>query len=99
MSKFTDGPWKMHDASYQTGGSNSYRVTCFNVQGTGRKINNTFEYPHICSVYKIDDARLIAAAPLMYEALANLENDDGSIPAHAWQLVQAALDAAGGSDG
>ena len=39
---------------------------------------------------------LLKAAPLMYEALANLENDDASIPEHAWKLVQAALDAAGG---
>lgn len=34
---------------------------------------------------------LVAAAPAMYEALANLENDDNSIPAHAWKLVQDAL--------
>jgi len=37
------------------------------------------------------DAHLIAAAPELYEALDNLENDDGSIPDHAWKLVQAAL--------
>lgn len=37
------------------------------------------------------DANLIAAAPDLYEALDNLENDDGSIPDHAWKLVQAAL--------
>lgn len=43
------------------------------------------------------DARLIAAAPLMYEALANLENDDGkNMPDTAWKLVQDALSAARG---
>lgn len=36
-------------------------------------------------------AHLIAAAPDMYEALANLENDDGHIPPSAWKLVQDAL--------
>lgn len=35
---------------------------------------------------------LSAAAPLMLEALENLENDDGStMPPSAWALVQAAI--------
>jgi len=34
---------------------------------------------------------LISAAPDLLEALLNLENDDCSIPAHAWQIVQAAI--------
>lgn len=33
----------------------------------------------------------MAAAEDMFEALDNLENDDGSIPKHAWELVQKAL--------
>lgn len=42
-------------------------------------------------IHKRINARLIAAAPDLLEALENLENDDGSIPAHAWNLAQAAI--------
>ena len=31
------------------------------------------------------------AAPQMLIALENLENDDGSIPDHAWKMVQNAI--------
>lgn len=41
--------------------------------------------------YRSANAKLIAAAPDLYEALANLENDAGQIPEHAWNMVQAAL--------
>jgi len=34
---------------------------------------------------------LISAAPDMLEALQSLENDDNSIPKHAWDLVQNAI--------
>lgn len=44
------------------------------------------------------NARLIAAAPDLLEALQNLENDDGRIPAHAWALVQSAIAKATGED-
>jgi hypothetical protein len=37
------------------------------------------------------NARLIAAAPDLLEALNNLENDDGAIPEHAWKMVCAAI--------
>lgn len=41
-------------------------------------------------------ARLIAAAPDMYEALANIENDDNHMPDTAWHLIQSALKKARG---
>ena len=38
------------------------------------------------------NAHLIAAAPDMFEALSNLENDNGAnMPPSAWKLVQDAL--------
>jgi hypothetical protein len=37
------------------------------------------------------NARLISSAPDLLEALLNLENNDGSIPSHAWKIVQAAI--------
>lgn len=43
------------------------------------------------------NARLIAAAPTMLEALQNLENDDGAIPGHAWDMVQKAIQQATGA--
>ena len=36
-------------------------------------------------------AELFAAAPDLLEALENLENDNGAIPDHAWQMVQKAI--------
>jgi hypothetical protein len=37
------------------------------------------------------NAKLIAAAPDLLEALKNLENDNGQIPDHAWKLVRDAI--------
>lgn len=36
-------------------------------------------------------ADLICAAPDMFEALINLENDNLAIPRHAWDMVQKAI--------
>lgn len=40
------------------------------------------------------NAKLMAAAPKMLEALQNLENDDNLIPYHAWKMVKDAISAA-----
>lgn len=44
------------------------------------------------------DARLLAAAPEMLEALCSIENDDGSIPAAIWEMRCAAIAKATGSE-
>lgn len=46
------------------------------------------------SVKSAEHVRLIAAAPKLLEALQNLENDDNSIPKHAWDMVQDAINSA-----
>ena len=76
-TKFTPGPWLF--SSYKSGTS----VIVIDGKEFGVA---TVNYPN-----RDANAHLIAAAPDLYEALDNLENDDGSIPDHAWKLVQAAL--------
>lgn len=44
----------------------------------------------------VANANLIAAAPMLYEALSNIENDDGRIPKAIWDMRNAALAAARG---
>ena len=46
------------------------------------------------SVGNKEIAQLISAAPDLLEACRNLENDDGSIPEHAWKKVQDAINKA-----
>ena len=48
------------------------------------------------TIQNVANARLIAASPELLAALQNLENDDGSIPDHAWKLVQDAITKATG---
>lgn len=45
---------------------------------------------------ELANARLIAAAPDMFEALRSLENDAGQIPDFMWNMVQDAVEKAGG---
>lgn len=53
----------------------------------------------ICkSIWREKDAKLIASAPKMLEALQNLENDNNSIPDHAWRLVKEAIECAVGKN-
>jgi hypothetical protein len=46
-------------------------------------------------VYEEADARAISSVPEMLDALMSLENDDGSIPDHVWDMRNNALKKAG----
>jgi hypothetical protein len=76
--KHTPGPWELQDCTH--GGA----ILLRGLDGK-RHIQSHLQ------IVPIEDARLIAAAPELLEALKNLENDDGSIPDHAWLMVCAAI--------
>jgi len=78
MSGHTPGPWFVK--SY--GGDQYVRHWCVSGPSVHMYTSNKASLP---------DMYLIAAAPDLLEALKNLENDDGSIPSHAWEMVQKAI--------
>jgi hypothetical protein len=89
----TQGPWDWHQSKNDDGTHN----------GSVIYLERPGMAHCVCKAprYQTDeqweaDACLIAAAPDMLEALENLENDDGSIPDHAWKLVQDAISKAKG---
>ena len=88
--KYTPGPWTVGTImdGLLTGtvvvqGKNGNTVNSF---GTGSDPE--------CAA----NAHLIAAAPEMYEALRNLENDNRIIPDHAWKMVKNAINKAEGKN-
>ena len=84
-AQHTPGPWKQANTFvYALNDRGFNRFTCI-VQDAHTPLEELEA-----------NARLIAAAPDLLEALQNLENDDGSIPYHAWALVQAAISKATG---
>ena len=80
--KYTPGPWEASNGNIWTEGEQVF-VAMTNGVPIGDSLKN---------------AELIAAAPEMYEALRNLENDNGAIPDHAWQMVQNAINKAEGKN-
>jgi hypothetical protein len=81
MSKHTPGPWASEGFEQVAGNGVFYGGLI--VGDDGETV--------VAQCVMAHNARLIAAAPDLLEALKNLENDDGSIPAHAWALVQSAI--------
>lgn len=101
-TKFTPGPWNVWIGSGDWGMPITHTVYVGSdpYNNVGEICSIYSVQPYCAGASKKDkqrhlegraNAHLIAAAPDLYEALDNLENDDGSIPDHAWKLVQAAL--------
>ena len=78
MSAHTAGPWEIFDASIIAGD------ICIATIET----NGGYEAE---PATRQANARLIAAAPEMLEALENIENDDMHMPATAWRMIQNAI--------
>jgi len=94
MSKHTPGPWTLfqdqsvrHYAGIEAGKlsivSIGYPDELNPIDDSG--VHGRTDEEALANAY------LIAAAPDLLEALENLENDDNSIPYHAWDMVQSAI--------
>jgi len=85
MAEHTPGPWTAKGSTIQIT-ENFLMSPQWNENVDRDEIDQEFRA----------NARLIAAAPALLEALENLENDAGQIPEHAWKIVCAAIAAAKG---
>lgn len=109
MAEHTPGPWVWERA--EGGFCDGHKIRMGEAIGSphNHAAHLVVEYDHSCYPEDGDgtqhaeaeaNARLMAAAPDLLEALENLENDDGAIPDHAWSLVKLAIaKARGGGDG
>ena len=88
-TQFTEGTWfidKINDlVNVTTVEKNICTLTC------GRAYDSTEnEMPY--------NAKLISAAPDLFEALINIENDDNRIPSTIWEMRNKALNKALGEE-
>lgn len=89
--KHTPGPWVVNqdeDKNYRSIGSAGW-------YGLAQVVVR-FEGERNDDVTGLANARLIAAAPEMYNALKIIENDDCKIPRFLWDLIQVAISKAEG---
>jgi hypothetical protein len=93
MTKHTPGPW-VDQCGHIHGAGNVAVATIDDNMSDERVREGSTLYPGQPEGQA--NAHLIAAAPDLLAACENLENDDGSIPEHAWRLVQDAIDKARG---
>lgn len=97
--KHTPGPWNFKDSSLTIvrGIVTPEDVDCYHVEALatderGRQRRDSVGYLHRDGGEECEaNARLIAAAPDMLEALENIENDDESIPFRIWEMIQNAI--------
>ena len=109
--KHTPGPWKWGVMDLSTACLHGTSDGVFDLEGAhvldvspcescqARQIadgDTEFKWGH-CMTPNEANARLIAAAPELLEALKSIENDDGRIPKAIWDLRNAAIAKAEGS--
>lgn len=96
--KFTPGDWELIDDYIRAPGifeqsdqMADYRgsIICDMSAGLGHRLDHTAR--EHAKEETLANAALISAAPNMYETLASIENDDGSIPKAIWDMRNAAL--------
>ena len=80
-TKHTPGPWRVFKGASTEGECGDLTGISFEVW---YKRSNQREEAEA-------NAKLISAAPDLLEACMNLENDDNSIPKHAWDMLQEAI--------
>ena len=81
--KYTPGTWIVN-------GDRVGPIRTYGYEGCEKEFKRVATVPQLLGS-RTADLHLIAAAPEMYEALKNLENDNAIIPEHAWKLVKDAI--------
>ncbi len=81
----TPGPWRAITISTKTYGSPEHGWAVIADEPMRGRIDSAL------TGMRLDDAKLIAAAPDLLEALKNIENDDGRIPATIWKMRNDAI--------
>ena len=89
-AKHTQGPWQVAEAGSWKDGIRTSKEYFVRRPDDDVAIASEILNPEDSTPSEAN-ANLIAAAPDMLEALENLENDDGSIPAFAWDMVKTAI--------
>ena len=107
-NKFTPGKWEYSHRLIPNDPDGMYATQVYTPDGKTIATLSWYAMPAqrefvdgepniVTGTYRDGNARLVSAAPDMLEALSNLENDNNSIPEHAWKLVQDAIRKATGS--
>ncbi len=89
MTEHTPGPWRASKAGHHTiWAANEVLIADCDTLDPRQPPTDQIQA----------NAHLVAAAPLMLEALENIENDDAHMPDTAWELIQAAITKARGRE-
>ena len=99
---FTPGKWKQSHREIPGDPDGTYSTQIYTEDG--ETIADLAWYPRppikeviggknviVIETYRDANAKLIAAAPEMLDALVNLENDNNQIPDAIWEKVQTAI--------